>query len=987
MRRFVWLWLLLAALSVYGQDHCAFDVKQKKLQEKNPYRSQPVFENWLQLKINQRKASQAQYRTQAAPYKIPVVVHVIHNGENDVTNIPDAQILSQIKVLNNDYQRLNADAAQTPAVFLPVAASIDLEFVLAKQDPDGLPTNGIVRVRGSKAGWTEDDEFLVKSQSYWPSDQYLNIWVVNQTDSFIGYAQFPPLNLPGLDGFPTEALTDGVVIDYRVFGSIDDGNFNLDSQFNKGRTATHEVGHYLGLLHTFEGGCTGPNDYVTDTPALSSETRNCPSHPATSCNNITKMFQNYLDYTNDACMNLFTAGQIDRVINVLENSPRRKSLLTSPGLQVPVLASVDLEARSVQAPATQTCSLPVAPVLEVRNRGSQTITNAVVALSLNGTVLETKTFALNLASLASTTLTFDEVTLPEPSSNELTFTIQTVNGAPDNNTANNQLQRVAQVAPRLTPPLIETLNELPVNWTITNPDNGITWGNVTAPAASSTNKSMYINFYDYEAESYKDFFASPFIDLGQSTSAVLKFDRAYARFPGRDNDSLRIRVFAGCTQLQSVTLFNQGSAGLATANTTNASFKPTNASQWRTEAISLNNFLGQTIQVVFEATNGYGNNLYLDEIQIVTGAAYDLAAGKVLAPAPVICDATPTPAITIQNLGSQPVAQVRVTPVINGIGGVAQTFTNLNLASGAETQITLNPISLGTGNNTVQFVVSNPEATDELPDNNSTEFTWVVEPSEERIPFRQRWDGSNGWTLYAPAGAQNWELIDATFGPSAYYGGFTNAVRGDEAWVVSPVLDFSGAIKASMFFDLSYARRNNASERLRILVSEDCGVSYPHVLFDQSGDLIAVENNNTAWQPQNEGDWRNEFVVLNNFAGKDQVRVAFVVTNDNGNNLYLDNIEFFEDDNGNPPRISELYTVYSSATNPFDVKVTFNLPEKEQTRIQVFTVLGQLLVDETLPETLNQTYTIDFSGQQTGIYIARLQVGNELRSFKMFVGR
>jgi len=987
MRRLVWLWLLLAALSTYGQDHCAFDALQKKLQEKNPYRSQPVFENWLKLKQSQRKSTQAQYRTQASPYKIPVVVHVIHNGEGDVTNIPEAQILSQIKVLNNDYQRLNADASATPTVFQPVAAGIDLEFVLAKQDPDGLPTNGIVRVRGGKNGWTVDDEYLLKSQSYWPSDKYLNIWVVNQTDSYIGYAQFPPSNLPGLDGFPNEALTDGVVIDYRVFGSIDDGNFNLDSQFNKGRTATHEVGHYLGLLHTFEGGCTGPNDYVTDTPALSSETRNCPSHPATSCNNITKMFQNYLDYTNDACMNLFTAGQIERVVNVLENSPRRKSLLTSPGLQVPVLTTVDLEARNVQAPAAQTCSLPVAPVLEVRNRGSQTITSATVALSLNSTVIETKTFALNLASLASTTLAFDEVTLAEPSSNNFTFTIQQVNGAPDNNTANNQLQRLVQVAPRLTPPLIETLNELPANWTVTNPDNGITWANTTAPAASSTNKSMYINFYDYEAESYKDFFISPFIDLSQLTSAVLKFDRAYARFPGRDNDSLRIRIYTGCSALQSVTIFNQGSTGLATANTTNASFKPANASQWKTEAISLNNFLGQTIQVVFEATNGYGNNLYLDEIQIVTGAAYDLAAGKVLAPAPVICDATPTPVISIQNLGSQTVANVRVTPVINGTSGIAQTFTNVNLTSGAETQITLNPIALATGNNTIEFRVSNPDATDEMPDNNSTTFTWVVEQSEDRVPFRQRWDSNSGWTLYANPTSQNWQLTDATFGPAAFYGSFTNAVRGDEAWLVSPVLDFTGAFKASMFFDLSYAKRNNASERLRILASEDCGLTYPHVLFDQSGDLIAVENNNAAWQPLNEGDWRNEFVVLNNFAGKEQVRLAFVVTNDNGNNLYLDNIEFFEDDNGNPPRISNLYTVYSSETNPFDVKITFNLPEKELTRVQVFTVLGQLVLDASLPETLNQTYTIDLSGQQTGIYIARLQVGNELRSFKMFVGR
>lgn len=991
MRRAHLFLLITFGLSsfAYSQERCAFNQVEEKLKENHPERSREKFENWLQQKIAQQKNTGSANRTKAGPYQIPVVVHVIHNNEPIGTglNISDAQVLSQIKVLNNDYKRLNADAMNTPAMFQSVASSIDLQFVLAKQDADGLPTTGIVRVKGSKSGWTVDDDALIKAQSYWPAEKYLNLWVINLIDSYIGYAQFPSTTLPGTIP-PYDRLTDGVVIDYRAFGSIDDGTFNLDSQYNKGRTATHEVGHFLGLLHTFEGGCVGQNDYVTDTPPLSESTDGCPTHPSTSCT-VTTMFQNYMDYTNDVCMNLFTVGQISRMTTVIENSARRASLLTSPGLQDPVLLTLDLEARKVVAPEPATCGQAVIPKVEVRNRGNTTVSSVRASFSLNGSVVETKDFNVNLGSLATAILNFAPITLPEPSTNQISFSVVQVNSVTDGNATNNSISATTVVKTRVTPPLTEAFTTTPSAWTITNPDNGITWSNAVAPAAASTNRSMFIDFYNYEQESYKDFLSSPFINLTQSAMASLKFDVAYARFQGKSLDSLRVKIFADCQTepATAVTIYNKAGASLATSNDVSSPFQPTGQNQWRSEVVSLDQFLGKNIQVVFEATNGYGNNLYLDNVQVMVGAANDVAVRQVTGPGPVLCEPNPRPHLIVQNLGSALVNELSVSTIVNGNLLSTQAFTNLNLPSGAEKEIVLNPIAMDDGSNAVQFSVANPAATDEVPDNNSIVHNWTIEGTRETIPLRQRFEAMEGWSVYSLGDAQKWEAANTNFGESLRYPAYTNTTKNQESWLVSPELDLSSTIEASMFFDVSYAKRAGATERLRIVATENCGLDYGILLYDQSGDFLSLQNSTNAWTPAAAGHWRNEYLNLNSLVGKEQVRLAFVVTNDNGNNLYLDNIEFFVDDDPSPPAIADAYAVYSSDTNPNHFKITFNLPEKEPTRVIVYSILGQVVIDDTKPETLNQTYTVNLEGQSTGIYVARVQIGEELRSFKLFVGR
>lgn len=287
------------------------------------------------LEKNIQKDSRKQKTTsdQSFVYTIPVVVHVIYNPSTPTSNISDEQVLEQLEALNNDFRRLNLDAINTPAEFLNVAADTKIQFCLANKDPDGntIEDKAILRVASTKSSYhyTSDDDAL-KALSYWPSDQYLNIWVTKLSSNVLGYAQFPSnSDLIGLQSTNDKVETDGVVIDYRVFGVFPSSN----SLYNLGRTLTHEVGHWLGLLHIFGDNLNCDTDFVNDTPTQGINNEgmaNCDTI-IYSCGANEVMYQNYMDYTADQCMNLFTVGQTSRMHSAILTSPNRTALMSSKG--------------------------------------------------------------------------------------------------------------------------------------------------------------------------------------------------------------------------------------------------------------------------------------------------------------------------------------------------------------------------------------------------------------------------------------------------------------------------------------------------------------------------------------------------------------------------------------------------------------------------------------------------------------------------------
>jgi hypothetical protein len=975
--------LVSGSFSLLAQDRCA-TVEYNNLLKKlgRIPANDNLFEDWLKNKMTTLRTANAK-REKGPPYKIPVVVHIIHNGEaiGSGTNISDAQVISQIAVLNNDFKRTNSDASQTPAVFVPLAGSIDIEFVLAKQDPEGLATNGIVRVKGSQDGWTYPESYELKAQSYWPAEDYLNIWVCDMTDNLVGYAQYPESTLPGIDQSSINRLTDGVVIWHRAFGSVDDGNFNLSSTYNKGRTLTHELGHFFGLRHIWgdDGGDCSGDDFVSDTPNQSGSSTGCPSHPRSSCSTV-NMFQNYMDYTADACMNLFSKGQITRMSTVLENSPRRVSLLTSKGLSEPSFLPNDLGIRAILNPGESHCSTTLTPTIEIRNYGTNPITSAKIRLTLNGVPGEVLPLTLNLQHLESVAADFAAVTAL-PGNNQIEFTILEVNGVPDDNPENNSLQGSFTIPDSETTPFSETFNTFPAKWTIRNPDAKKTWELVTAPRDTQTNKAMRLNFFDYDDSNCEvDILLSPVFDLSTAPVASLVFDVAYTRYLS-SNDRLKVVVLSNCQDIDDGTvIFEKIGSTLRTTNSTSGSFVPTGIDQWRREFINISAFIGQpNIQLAFIAVSDYGNNLYLDNVSILTSALEDVELQGIDAPSFITCNSNPSPILQIQNVGTKIITSLTVEYSVNGTSSQF-TVSNLNVSLGDQFQIPLPAISLTSPGNTVVVTLSNPNGqADQSPANNSKTFTLLLNATTERIPVRQNFDGGFGsWKTFNADGGDVWEVTNTNFNGSVYYNAHNNTTVNEIAWLVSPVLDFSAVTEASLVFDYSYRQRIGRAESLRLYGSKDCGETFSEISIIPlpAGEL------SSAWAPTATGDWITDYIVnLNGYAGESSVRIAFAVINENGNNLFLDNVEFFT--SADPVLIAAEtpYNIYGyNLETPAEssLQLTFNLDQQREVEYTIVDMMGKVLSQAHLYDVLNQTYKLDADNQlAAGTYLLRLRIGQQ----------
>jgi hypothetical protein len=441
-----------------GKIRCVTTEYEQFLQEKNPKRmTNTEFETWLTPLVTKYKAIRTNSKTAGTVITIPVVVHVIHNGQalGVAPNITDAQVQSQITVLNQDYRKMlgTPGGASTNSI----AADVQIEFALALQDPKGNPTNGIDRVSLNQESWSDIDiDGILKPATIWDPTLYLNMWSLKFTDNtLLGYAQFPDNNfdvsdpnyLGGLDPSGGAANTDGVVSSYDVFGSSDFGStFLLAAPYDKGRTMTHEVGHFLGLRHIWgDGGsrdsgtkdCTA-TDYCADTPPAGWENYDClttydscPTDPGND------MIENYMDYTNDECMNIFTQNQKDRIIVIMNNAARRNTLKTSTkATAIPLFANdaeIKLEANYdlniCGATANQTTQK-----VTIYNRGTTNLTSATINYNING---GSNTVYNWTGSLASNKYATFDIIINSASNGTINASIVGANGGTDQRVTNN----------------------------------------------------------------------------------------------------------------------------------------------------------------------------------------------------------------------------------------------------------------------------------------------------------------------------------------------------------------------------------------------------------------------------------------------------------------------------------------------------------------------------------------------------------------------
>ena len=324
MRKGLLCWSgLLLTNCLFAQRQCGAVEYENRLIDADPSLtiSRKVVDNFLVQHEAQRMQSAARSQGETI-ITIPVIVHILYHYPGE--NLSDELVRSQIAALNRDYRKLNPDTIKIPAAFKALAADCEIEFKLATVDGYGNATSGIIHKYTPITNWTLDDKIKFSSEmgdDAWDSRNYLNVWV-GSLERLLGYSSMP--------GDP--ATKDGVVLSNTIFGITGSGSYD------QGRTAVHEIGHWLGLRHLWGDADCG-DDGVADTPRQQTFTNGCPSTPRVSCGNGPNgdMYMDFMDFTNDDCLVMFTDGQKQKMRALFENGGPRYSILMSTGLNKPAI--------------------------------------------------------------------------------------------------------------------------------------------------------------------------------------------------------------------------------------------------------------------------------------------------------------------------------------------------------------------------------------------------------------------------------------------------------------------------------------------------------------------------------------------------------------------------------------------------------------------------------------------------------------------------
>ncbi len=663
------------------------------------------FEEWLAPRVEAYKQAVANGTAPEVVYTIPVIVHIIHNGEAVGTgsNISQAQVQSQIDRLNEDYRRLNSDTTNTPSAFTSVAADCQINFCLAQVDPNGntLTEPGIDRVNRNTAGFPAPPytqgtiDGTIKPATSWNPNQYMNIWVLDLGGGLLGYAQFPSnTGLGGLNNNGGATNTDGVVIGYKNFGDITKvttSQLQAGAPYNIGRTATHEVGHWLGLRHIW-GDANCGNDFCNDTPTQQTSNYGCPTFPNVTCGNGPNgdMFMNYMDYVDDNCMNTFTLDQKARMVVVMTQGTPRAALVNSTVCNTASVGD-DAGISSVTTPTGTLCATSFTPVVVLRNNGSTTLTSVTINYYIDANAPSTFSWTGSLAPNSTATVTLPSMTA---TAGTHTFTASTSlpNGVADVNPANDAASSSFTIVGNgVALPFTEGFEGttfIPAGWTLNNPDASTTWARTTAAASTGT-ASAFMDYYNYNAAGAIDEMVTPNIDLTTQSNPQLTFQVAYQLYTDPTaattySDTLEVLITTDCGATYT-SLYKKFGAQLTTTTPTfsTTSFVPT-ANDWRMETIDLTPYATATnAQIVFRGIGDYENELYIDDINISGGIITGITSNTTTQ-----VNMYPNPSQGQLFISTSKADKYTVT-VVNMVGNVVKTttfnntFAKINLSNQA----------------------------------------------------------------------------------------------------------------------------------------------------------------------------------------------------------------------------------------------------------------------------------------------------------------
>ena len=571
----------IASVTNAQEKHCYTTEMDNEATLNNPdmLRQRQNLETFIQ------QYGKAERRNNSVVYVIPIVFHILHNyGEE---NISDAQVLDQVRILNRDFRRTNADTVNIVPAFQGMAADIEVEFRLPSIDPNGNCTNGIDRVQ-TMLTYSANNQSKING---WPNNKYLNVWVANSLENTgaAAYAHYPGGN----------NAVDGIMNLHSYLGSIG------TSSEGRSRTLTHEIGHYLNLAHVW-GSTNSPgvacgDVNVSDTPEPKGWSSCVPT--GSLCNPpIVENVQNYMEYS--FCEYMFTEGQKTRMRATLNSSVSGRNNLWTPA---------NLLATGVtQGP--QVCT-PIADFNVNKRLACEGGDITFYDLSWNATVAN-RVWSFPGGVPSTSTDSAPVVNYPVAGNYSASLTVSTATGA-DSITRSSLVYITG--SQQTSVPFVESFEDTAsfpgATGFILNEDNGTTWARVTN-AASAGSASIRINNYTNVSGQIDDW-VMPTLDFSNITSpVVMTFDVANAQRDSTSNDRLTFSGSLNCGA-NWIPRYNKSGTSLSTATSLVVTNFTPNATQWRQESLSLNPFkLLPNIRFKFSNISDRGNNTYIDNINI-----------------------------------------------------------------------------------------------------------------------------------------------------------------------------------------------------------------------------------------------------------------------------------------------------------------------------------------------------------------------------------
>lgn len=967
-----------------------------------------------QKKPTQSNIAVSEIKRTTAIINIPVVFHIVLKNPFIVT---DADIQAQIDRINLDFSGKNPDSTNA-FLFYASRGSSEIRFCLARRDPFGNLTNGIER-KTSATMYTTSTSDPIKISNLggldaWNASNYLNIWI-GEGDG-LGYSTFPNTSI---------ASQEGIVIN--LIGTSTNTCY-VNNNYNLGRTATHEVGHYFGLYHIWgdnpvgcttddfrhlPGTCPLPASFlIGDTPNQNTSTLSCPSGLRTDvCSPISPGFQyqNFMDYTNDACMTMFTKAQVNRMEWVLQNC--RTTLLSSQGCIFPssaVLLDVsliniinpggtDIIGCNIINQPIISCPGLFTPKIIIQNKGLTTLTTVKVGLQINASIPVIQTIAVNLSSGGFTSLILTPQVL-NLGNNSLRFFTLEPNGGTDERPANDQQIININLASPINIPLTEGFeNEIfpPTNWSIFNPNLNNTWVRFSSPGNGTLGAAFFDNFNNNTVNQV-DELRTIGMNFSGTEDLKISFDLAHKNWTTLgEQDSLSILVSNNCGNTFT-TVYKKWGPALSTAGTFSTAYLNPIPSDWRNESIIVPNSLatGGQVIVAFRNTNRYGNNIFIDNISIAPIFDRDIQLLTINDPKDILCTSTSNASVTIKNVGKLNITGFVVNLKVDNSPVVSTIFSTVNIIQNGTLKLSLpglNGLSLGA--HTIKAYITSLLTSSGTGDQNLLNDSLTKAFSitgNMAAPLLEGFESVTfppiAWGVSNPDNDITWKktLNGFNSSSSAFVHTYNYANIGQVDQLVTPNISFSLVDSVLLSFDLSAVTysdprtTNIPLDTLEVLVTKDCGNTYTSV-YKKWGVALQTINDPineqlTEFFPTNSSQWRAEKIDLTSFASNSPIQIVFRVINNFENNIFIDNVNFKT--RILPDRLKK--NGYLILPSPFqnNFSVWFRTTPLDLSFIQVYNVSGQKVWSKLFNKDSGNLINIDLTGKPKGVYLVNLGYQN-----------